>query len=393
MQNRSRIIRSIIAAIIAVLYIAIVILCINGLRKTSTNMSMYIKLIYIALCLLSVFLYTVVKKKLKLKILNKKLNYVYRYSYLAAIIFLSRLVMSYVNGVSFTGIMATQMLITLVNVIMIRHIVFNVSTSDILSAMAGIIYIFLPQTLFEKELLIVLNYKLIFVLAATLLLLKIIDEISQHRLKNKKYIYMSILFSMCIVATIFFGGNCLTWIIVVLITFLASKNIDFTHISFGQKNIDKYNSIKFKRLLYKIERININKIVVLIVITTIITVTMQFPIRIILKQELVLNFCSYSVFKDRIYELLRYSRNYYLIIVVITLITEFVAVFLRRKVDLKTTAIRSIFLMSIMNLLITSPKPYIYQIFDAMLILNLVLNISNIYYNREEKIKLLKEKN
>lgn len=393
MLNKSRIIRSMVAIIIVILNIAIALLCANGLKNTSTNMNIYIKLIYIVFCIITVLLYSVLKKRLKEKILNDKLIYFYRYIYLTAIIFLSRFIMSYISGITFGGRMAVQMLITLINVIMIKRIVFNISTSDILSAIAAIIYIFLPQTLFEKELLVMINYRLTFILVGILLLLKIIDEVSQHRLKNKKYIYLSLILSVCIGINTFFGGTCITWILVIFVALAASKNIDFTHISFGQKFIDSISSIKLKRLVYKIERININKLFVVLLIVTVFTTIMQITIRYILDKELIFSLCNYSTFVERLYGILKYSRSYYIIIVTITIITEIISIILRRKIDLKTTVIRMIYVMLVLNLLISGATLYISQIFDTVLILNLILNISNIYYNREEKIKLLKEKN
>lgn len=393
MLNRSRIVRNIIAILITLMYVFIGYVCIDELASFETGLKFYIKLIYLIVLGITIFTYSYIKKKLKEKILNPNMMYIYRYGYFAIVIFITKLIMSYIHGIHFGGKIALQMLITMINVILIKRIIFNISTSDMLSAIASLIYIFIPQTLLSTELFETLNYRVTFVLISIWILLHIIDEVSQHRLKSKKYLLLTLLFSLSIVVNIILGGTSISWISIVLIAFLASKNIDFTHISLGQKLIDKIQSVKLKRVIYKLERISINKILVVLFYSALITVISQLVIRSISGQEMFYGFASFKEFMYRLRDVLKEARTYFLVLIILLVVLEIIGMVLKRKIDLKTTIIRSALLTAVMNLMFNSSMLHISGVFEVLIVLNLILNISNIYYNREEKIKLLKEKN
>ena len=393
MLDRSRIIRNIIAILVTVVYIFIGVICIDELGNFETGLKFYIKLIYLFLLGTTIFTYTYIKKKLKEKILNPNMMYVYRYGYFAIIVFISKLVMSYIHGIHFGGKIALQMLVTMLNVILIKRIIFNISTSDMLSAIASLLYIFMPQNLLCIELFEAINYRVTFILVSIWILIHIIDEVSQHRLKSKKYLLLTLLFSLSVVINIIFGGTSISWICIVLIAFLASKNIDFTHINLGQKFIDKVNSVKLKRFIYKLERININKILVVLFYSVLITIISQLVVRGLTGDELFYGFDTFKSFDIKFRDIIKEARTYFLSLTILLVILEVVGIVLKRKIDLKTTVIRSTFLVTIATLMINGSNVYTTGVFEVLLILNFILNISNIYYNREEKIKLLKEKN
>lgn len=393
MLDRSRIIRNIIAILVTVVYIFIGFICIDELGNFETGLKFYIKLIYLVLLGTTIFTYTYIKKKLKEKILNPNMMYIYRYGYFAIIVFISKLVMSYIHGIHFGGKIALQMLVTMLNVILIKRIIFNISTSDMLSAIASLLYIFMPQNLLCAELFEAINYRVTFILISIWILIHIIDEVSQHRLKSKKYLLLTLLFSLSVVINIIFGGTSISWICTVLIAFLASKNIDFTHINLGQKFIDKVNSVKLKRFIYKLERININKILVVLFYSALITIISQLVVRGLTGDELFNRFDTFKSFDIKFRDIIKEARTYFLTLTILLVILEVVGIVLKRKIDLKTTVIRSTFLVTIATLMINGSNVYTTGVFEVLLILNFILNISNIYYNREEKIKLLKEKN
>ena len=56
-------------------------------------------------------------------------------------------------------------------------------------------------------------------------------------------------------------------------------------------------------------------------------------------------------------------------------------------------AVKILNILVIISMLLSKNITYTATIFDVTLILLLVSNMCNIYYNREEKIKLLKDRN
>jgi len=388
--NISRIIRSIITVCLSIVLLTLGVNCFLGLKENATDVRLYIKAIYIVFIVVSILLYEVFKKKLYKKISNNKLVYIYRYTYLAVIVFLINAGSCLIQKTSFDSVIALQILITFINVIAIKRIVFNISTSDTLSASAAILYMFLPKMIFNETMVFsILSYSLTIMLFGLLLILKIIDETSQHRMKTKKYIGLTMLLVINIIIGMFFEITSFFWISILLISMLASKNIDFTHISFGQKRIDKTRSISLKRLIYGIERININKLLIVFLITTTIALTTEYMI----KGFNIFAFDGYKNLLTIAYNLLREARTYYISIFVVIILLDVIGALLGRKVDVKTAVIKWTLIGNIALIMFSKSIVYKDYIFDTLLILILVLNISNIYYNRDEKIKLLKEKN
>lgn len=283
-----------------------------------------------------------------------------------------------------------QILVTFVNVILIKRIIFNISTSDMLSAAAAIIYIFIPKMIFsEMTTTSYLSYSLTIVLVGIFILFKIIDEVSQHRMKTKKYIYLTLLLTCNIIVGIFFSITSLIWVSIILIAIIAGKNVDFTHLTLGQKNIDKTKFVGVKRFIYRIERININKLIIVFLIVSLITI----PIEYLINGFNTFKYLEVNSIIKIIQNLVRESRTYYISIIFVIIVFELIGSLLRRKVDIKTTIMKWTLLSSIILVGISDSIVYRLYIFDTLLILIFILNISNIYYNRDEKIKLLKEKN
>lgn len=389
-MNISRIIRSTVTIILSLILLAIAITCFSGLKETATDVKLYIKIIYIVLLFVSIFFYAVLKKKLYKKVENTNLVYIYRYTYLAVIVFVINAAAATLQKTTFDANIAVQILVTFVNVILIKRIIFNISTSDMLSAAAAIIYIFIPKMIFsEMTTTSYLSYSLTIVLVGIFILFKIIDEVSQHRMKTKKYIYLTLLLTCNIIVGIFFNITSLIWVSIILIAIIAGKNIDSTHLSLGQKNIDKTKFIGVKRFIYKIERININKLIIVLLIISLITV----PVEYLINGFNTFKYLEVNSIIKIIQNLVQESRTYYISIIFLIILFELIGSFLGRKVDIKTTIMKWTLLSSIVLVAISDSIVYRLYIFDTLLILIFILDISNIYYNRDEKIKLLKETN
>lgn len=419
-MKRSRIICSIITVVTSLILLIVLAILFKSTREVKTNLSLYIKLIYIALFLVCMFGYAFLKKKLNMKLKSSRLIYSYRYLYLALIVFVTRFIMAYINKdnvmpnlvLSFENglgsyivdglskVINSQMyavviintIITFISVMIIKRIVFNITTSEILSAIATIMYIFLPQSLLLTTDYVKYNFNLVIILTVILIIMKIIDEVSQRRLKSSKYIILTGIAAILIELDLILSGSYIFWLSVISIMILVSKNIDFTHVSFGDKQ-KEHLPIKLNRILYKIERINISKLLNVFIILFI-TSTIVFSI-IYTSTDLqsTINLAKISNLDNNIEEIFKSSRNYYIVIIILILVLEFLGVILKRKTDIKIIIIKG-------TLVITTFVTAFYRntvnasiIFDVILILVLILDIGNIYYNREDKIKLLKEKN
>ena len=75
------------------------------------------------------------------------------------------------------------------------------------------------------------------------------------------------------------------------------------------------------------------------------------------------------------------------------MLLEIISIVLKRTLDIKMICIKILNILVIMTMMLSRDLTYTATIFDVTLILLLISNLCNIYYNREEKIKLLKEKN
>lgn len=389
-MNISRITRSLITVCLSLVLIALGVVCFIGLKENATDIRLYIKMIYIVILVVSILIYEILKKKLYKKISNNKLVYLYRYAYLACIVFLMNASSCYIQNTCFDTRIALQILITFINVVIIKRIIYNISTSDTLSASASILYIFLPKMIFNESMVYsYLSYGLTIILLGLLLIFKIIDETSQHRMKTKKYIGLTLLLVANIIIGILVNITSLFWVGILVIAILANKNTDFTHISFGQKRIDKAKHIFIKRLIYGIERIKINKLFIVLCIVAFTVVPLEYLLNGI--NQFVYN--GYRSVLTISYNIVKDARTYYMYIFGIIVILEIIGAILRRKVDVKTTIMKSSFIGIVALTILTKNDIFQKYVFDTLLTLIFILNISNIYYNRDEKIKLLKEKN
>ena len=148
-------------------------------------------------------------------------------------------------------------------------IIFNVSKSDILSVLGMFTYALFPNIIIVTDMYMYLMMFTAIFLAAIFVFQVLIDELKQKGIKTKKYIIETIIFALLAGASTLCGMSIWAWVIIILLTLAITYNLDNTHISFPKKLMSSLTQAK-RESLYKIERININKIIVVIILSIVI---------------------------------------------------------------------------------------------------------------------------
>ena len=419
-MKRSKIICSIIIVIYLLLLVYIGACLVKNNLDVKSDLGMGIKIIYLAMIVVMICMYMILKKRLINKIASTRLVNLYKYIYFAVVTLVSRICLVYVysgrevepivpsyskglgsyltkflnmiiDNAEFTNILINTV-ITFIVVLLIKNILLNITKSDFLSSLAAIAYIFLPESMYFVTEYNRYNFNLLFVLSGVALLIHIIDMVKQYKLKSLKYIYMSILLAIIASFDIILGGSYLFWILLVGILSAAATYIDIAHISFGQRVKSKV-SFKISKLLYRLEQTNFSKLINTTLIVIGICGITTLILNLITSTNNFITYSSVSAIANKLIEVLAVSRNYYLVLIISIVLFEIVGILLKRKLDIKMICIKILNILVIFLMLISRDLTYTATIFDVTLILLLASNICNIYYNREEKIKLLKEKN
>lgn len=382
-----------------------------------SSVATYIKVIYIAIFGLCTFAYILMKNKLAKKLSNKslgiKISQIYYYIYLAVIVFLSRFIAVYmlkdstINTIapSFSvgvgaylncglgEIIGNQMyanaiingLLCLIACILIKKIMLSITENDIVATTAGIMYILLPQSLTYVTRYLRYSYNVVFVLLGVWVFLKIIDETKNFNKKNNKYLIYSVILGAIQVVDIILGGSYVFWACVLVFTALAAMYVDTVHINVFFKS--KLN-FELKRLAEKIEKISISKLVCV----TGITLAISGIATVI--YSLISNANNYQMFSaQNSINILMHSRSYYLVLIICSLVFEIIGIIFNRKLDIKMFTIKLAAVCSMALTFFAVDGIYASAVFDVLIILNTVTNICNICYNREERVKLLRDKN
>ena len=373
----------------------------NEMNNTSTY-SPVIKLIYTFIIFILAIIYIYRKDKFYKMKIKRKVAIVYRYIYLVTIMIVARylILTTTVKKLSSFNLIL-NIIFTIIIAIIIKRIVFNISKSDILSVIAVVAYCMNLNVIYDIETLYISTF-ITFILALIILVLQLlIDELKQKGIKTKKYILFSFLISVLL------GIHFINWLVVLILLLFVTVNLDNTHLDFPKAFINSLSQ-KSKDRLYKIERININKILVSIIISIICIIIIYNLGQIVLYKlsnihivEILnrnLNI-SYNVsnlkellylFKDYTLSFVNLSTAYYLTIISYILLLEILSFFLRRKYDTKTTVIKSIFIMLFVTMTIFKLNILYFQpLFNVLLIIIAIINTSSIYLNREERIKML----
>lgn len=401
--SRSLVVVLFVALIIFMGYEDVILLLNNSSNSTTLNI---LKVVYIIVTFLLVGLYVYIKDKLYRMKIKRNISLIYRYIYISFIVIVMSIISIYkylylINNLTLGIYVLLKFIIGLI----LKKIIFNVSKSDILSVLGLFGFAMLPCVYSDINIWFTNLINTLVVFIAILIIQKLIDELKQIGIKNKKYLFLSLLLGVFIGFTTILGISAYLWGLIALMSLILTVNLDKTHLDFPKKIITFANQ-KIKDALYKVERININKLVFSIFVITIVAYIVSFIGRILvlnidfLKESLVFNLntgISNFNISNAIYNfvnntkiLLSTSRTYYILIFAYIVFIEVLAVVLHRRYDTKSTIMKLFFILLYISISIFDLNITNYQtILTVLLILISIVNTSNIYLNREERIKML----
>ncbi len=416
-MKRSRIICSIVTVIYVIVSVALILILLKSNMYVKSSVPTYLKAVYVAMFALCTFLYAGVKTRLAKKLTNKALSItiskIYYYIYLAVIAFVSKFAMAYIlretpvtpiipgfsSGLGsyinyglgllvdnqFYANAIVNSILAFASCVVIKKILLNITDNDTIATVASIMYLFIPQSLVYVMEYIKYNYNVILVLIGIFVFTKIIDEVKNFGKKNNKYLIYALILGAIQSLDVIFGGSYVLWICMMLITTLAATYVDTVHIHINFKEKLHY---KLKRIAEKIERINISKLICVSLIALVIAGITTLVCAIVTTSS------NYKIFNvENASNILMHSRNYYLVLVIFALVFEIIGVLLKRELDIKMFNIKvSMITIAIISFFMVD-SIYASALFDTLLALTVITNACNICYNREERIKLLKDKN
>lgn len=341
--------------------------------------------IYLAIVLFCVCLYQIIKRRLRDKTDNQTVRRLYRFGYLAVILIISRLVVilfvkenilyseSYfglagnilkglirITGENKYSAIILNTVLVYLNSVIIKKIMLNIFENDAVATMSSIIYILSPISLMRCWVFDASAFNTMFILIGIYLVYKIYDEISEYGLKSKKYIYLSIGLALVAALDVLFGDNAFVWIIMCGFLIILPDYIDKDSFELGNKNI------------------TINKGLIPLAM-----IVVSSALAWLISSILNLNTYSFGKIQD----MFSSTNKLYILSGMIVVLFETLAVALNRKNEFKVTFMKvavcifGIIAVYYMHSLV---------VFDALFSMAFILSIGNMYYNREEKIKLLK---
>lgn len=401
--SRSLVVVLFVALIIFMGYEDVILLLNNSSNSTTLNI---LKVVYIIVTFLLVGLYVYIKDKLYRMKIKRNISLIYRYIYISFIVVIMSIISIYKYLYLIDNLtLGIYVLLKFIIGLILKKIIFNVSKSDILSVLGLFGFAMLPCVYSDINILFTNLINTLVVFIAILIIQKLIDELKQRGIKNKKYLFFSLLLGIFIGFTIILGISAYLWGLIALMSLILTVNLDKTHLDFPKK-IMTFANQKIKDALYKVERININKLVFSIFVITIVACIVSFIGRILvlnidfLKESVLFNpntgISNFNI-SNAIYNfvnntkiLLSTSRTYYILIFAYIVFIEVLAVVLHRRYDTKSTIMKLFFILLYISISIFDLNITNYQtILTVLLILISIVNTSNIYLNREERIKML----
>jgi hypothetical protein len=405
--------------VVSIFTVVIILLIFTNIHLTFSDLSlkynMVGKIVYVVCLLGLITIYALLKEKLSKKKIKKIVSLTYRYVFLITVTFLVKVIFVYtmIKDISkFTTL--TWAIISVLSAVVLKKIIYNISKSDLLSVVGMLMYALLPNIITDSSTYFNMACLTLFSLLVIMYMQKLIDELKQLGIKTKKYVILSVLTGISIGATMLLNLNSIVWIVVALSTIFVTSNLDKTHINFSNKIINNLRQNN-KVMLYSIERIYINKIfisVIIILVTSylsytllniVILKTINIPIitNVIssikdpVGNNVIENFRLFKTIEkgniiSNFENFVANSKGYYFVLCMYILFIEILTVFLRRRYDTKSSIIKILFIVIITIYTLFGLNIFIYgQLLTALLILISVINTSNLYLNRDERIKLL----
>lgn len=381
--------------------------------QSTFNIKAWQMAMYVMSLVFSVCFYQVLKRRLNDKIKYKSIIHIYRYVYLAVILIVSRIIMVFllkdttsiyltgrdtsicgrvldlvikVTGEQKYAAIVLNTILVYLSSIVIKKIMLNIFENDAIATTSSMLYILSPMSL-----VLCLEYNpsifnMLFILTGILLIMKIYDQIVQYGLKDKLYIYLSVIVGAVVVLDILFTGSLISWIILALsLTFIADY-VDSIYV-----DVSKIPMLQKVFKLKKNEKLAIKKSIVVLGI-----VCAFGTLALIMSTIMGLNDGSIFV-KDSIiqgiYNMVGKIKWQYILGSSIIILFEVMSIFMKRRSNAKVSFIQlGLIIFSVIAILYTNTS-YNLCIYDALLCMACILSVGNIYYNRNEKVKLLKEKN
>ena len=406
-------------SIVVVIFVALILflgvtdfIYINSSENSGQGPSGLYKFGYLILIFVLVSLYTYVREKLSRLKLQKSISTLYRYIYITLVMLATTFSKIYnVMDIYPKRTLILYFILTYLIGICTQRIIFNISKSDVLSVLGMFITFTLPNIINDKT--IDLNSKfIVFTLLLSIYVMQtLIDELKQLNIKNKKYIKQAIILGVCIGTSALCGVNYLIWEIIAIVSLFVTSNLDSTSLNFS-RNQPSANTIKRRKnnyFIYKVERIKISKLLISLVIICIIVSGMYFGGRIVVRKlansnngvcQNIVNYLtvgihsdidiSFTNIKTQAYKFASTSTTFYLLSYIYILFMELLSIILHRKYDTKSTLIKAIFIGLYTIITIFKLDVLYYQpILAILLIVICIVNTTNIYYNREERIKMI----
>lgn len=345
-------------------------------------------IIYLVIVLVCVCLYQVIKRRLRGKTDNQTLRRVYRFGYLAVILVVSRLLVVFFSkdniaiGAEYSGLAGLVLkglvsitgeskysaiilntIIAYINGVIIKKIMLNIFENDAVATMSSIIYILSPLSLVRCWAFDNSAFNTLFVLIGIYFMYKIYDEISEYGLKSRKYLWLSGALAVAVALDILFGENVFVWSVLCAFLILLPDYID-------------KDTFKVRGKTLTISKAIVSGIIVVIAST----------LALILSKIFNLDVFSFGAIQD----MFIMTNKLYILSGVVVVLFETLAVALNRKNNFKVTFMKA---SAVVFGLIAVYYMHSLLVFDALFSMTFILSIGNMYYNREEKIKLLKSGN
>lgn len=371
----------------------------------------WFKVVYVVAIILVVLLYVYLKERLYKKKVKRSTSLIIRYIYLIAFSGVVSFITLNYTRISFSNMgIVYLVLMSILTSVVVKKIIFNVSKSDILSVLGLTLTACLINVIDNKTDIYISRIILFSVVFSIYLMQIIIDELKQKGIKNKKYVFFSVFLGISSGISMTLGVNPVIYIGVYILIFLIGTNLDNAHITFSRKVTQGISKEK-REFLYKLERINISKLLICVLITFCVAFLVLLGSYLLIKYTSIVNVKKDIVidlinlfkvnkafsFKFSLSNIIIYFRNissmsklYYMVFTVYILFMEILAFVLDRRYDTKSTVIKLVFMLTVYTMIFLGLNINYYQpLISVMFILISIVNTSNIYLNREERIKLL----
>lgn len=295
-----------------------------------------------------------------------------------------------------------NIIVTFLTAVVIKKILYRLCENETMSYISSILYIFIPANLYSVGQYNMYLFNMLYIMIGIYYIIKIYYEIVQYKVKNNKYIFYTVILTLIIILDIFFGGNIWFWVSLMLMFMVTSIDVDTIDIRYKKTSSPKKDYInreaqkrdlgaaatkkKMNNAFVSKGVVHIPKTVLVFVILLIFGVAVQ----------ILYNVSDYGSSLSDIYtiaavlqEFTKYTKTYYVGFGIVIIICQILCLILKRKLDYKTFLLM---LSLVFYVIFSSGTQYICGrdiIFATLYEVLLVIFIGNVYYSRDEKIKLL----